>query len=234
MAVSLERELSLWDAGARVIVGIDEVGRGALAGPVTVGLCAVARCSTWPAGLADSKKLSHSRRLSMVDALAEHDGVGFGLARVVAHATAAEIDTYGIVAALRLAGMRGLHDLELLGIHADAVLLDGKHDWLTPPQLDLFAGVEDPGSPASAPYPDVTTPPVTMVIKGDDLCASIAAASIGAKVERDAIMAEAHLAHPQYGWEGNKGYGAAVHLDALRTHGPTALHRQSWSLPGRA
>jgi ribonuclease HII len=75
------------------------------------------------------------------------------------------------------------------------------------------------------------TPPVTMVIKGDSLCASIAAASVLAKVERDALMRSAHADHPDYGWDGNKGYGAAAHLDALRRLGPTPLHRVSWNLP---
>ncbi|WP_284328919.1 ribonuclease HII [Demequina litorisediminis] len=70
-----------------------------------------------------------------------------------------------------------------------------------------------------------------MVIKGDDACASIAAGSVLAKVERDAIMVAAHEAHPHFGWAGNKGYGAAVHLDAIREHGPSDLHRRSWALP---
>jgi ribonuclease HII len=71
------------------------------------------------------------------------------------------------------------------------------------------------------------------VTKGDSLCASIAAASIVAKVERDQIMREAHGSHPAYGWDGNKGYGAAAHLDALRRWGPSPLHRVSWKLPER-
>ncbi|GMA37026.1 ribonuclease HII [Demequina litorisediminis] len=120
--------LALWNAGARVVAGIDEVGRGALAGPVTVGVCAVSRCDTWPEGLADSKRLSPGRREKMADALAE-----FGVARAVAHASAAEIDALGIVGALRLAGTRALEAIAAGGIVVDAVLLDGKHDWLTPP-----------------------------------------------------------------------------------------------------
>ncbi|WP_061960448.1 ribonuclease HII [Demequina flava] len=233
MPVSLEFEHDLWSAGARVVAGIDEVGRGALAGPVTVGVCAAAACDSWPDGLADSKRLTPARRVAMVDALAEHDGTGFGLARTVAHASALEIDQVGIVGALRLAGMRALAQVSAQGIRVDAILLDGKHDWLTPPQADLFASVEPEATAASALFPDVPVPPVTMVIKGDDRCASIAAASIGAKVERDAIMVAAHEQHPQYGWDGNKGYGAAGHLDAIRRLGPSDLHRRSWSLPAQ-
>jgi len=218
MPVSLAHEAALWDAGATVVAGIDEVGRGALAGPVTVGVCAVARCDTWPDGLADSKELTAARRERMADALA-----GFGVARAVAHASPAEIDELGIVGALRLAGTRALDAIALEGTTVDAVLLDGKHDWLTPPAATLF----DDSAPASSR----PTPPVTMVIKGDSLCASIAAGSVLAKVERDALMTAAHDDHPEYGWVGNKGYGAAVHLDALRRLGATDQHRRSWSLP---
>lgn len=222
MAVSLTHETALWDAGANVVAGIDEVGRGALAGPVTVGVCAVARCDAWPDGLADSKELTVARRHNMADALVTFGGTGFGLARAVGHASPAEIDEHGIVAALRMAGMRALAHIAAGGVQVDAILLDGKHDWLSAPQATLF------DQPASA---SALVPEVTMVIKGDNLCASIAAGSIIAKVERDAKMAAAHEEHPHYGWSSNMGYGAGAHLDAIRTHGPSALHRRSWKLP---
>lgn len=216
MTLSLGYESALWDAGARVVIGIDEVGRGALAGPVSVGLVAVARCDTWPDGLADSKQLTARAREALISPLST-----FGVGRTVGHASAAEIDEVGIIAALRLAGVRGLAVLATEGVVADAVLLDGTHDWLTAPPADLFSSATD----------DVETPPVTMVVKGDGLCASIAAASVIAKVERDAIMRAAHVEHPHFGWEGNKGYGAAAHLDAIREHGPSDWHRVSWKLP---
>ncbi|MEY3588012.1 MAG: Ribonuclease, partial [Actinomycetota bacterium] len=73
-------------------------------------------------------------------------------------------------------------------------------------------------------------PRVIMRIKADQDCASVAAASVIAKVERDALMTRLHAEHPQYGWEGNKGYGAAVHTEAIRTHGVTRYHRTSWNL----
>lgn len=218
MALSLGYESALWDAGARVVVGIDEVGRGALAGPVSVGLVAVSRCDSWPDGLADSKQLTARAREALMAPLA-----GFGVGRAVGHASAAEIDEAGIIGALRLAGVRGLAALASKGIVADAVLLDGTHDWLTAPPADLFAADAD----------DSATPPVTMVVKGDGLCASIAAASVIAKVERDALMRAAHAEHPHFGWDGNKGYGAAAHLDAIREHGPSDWHRVSWKLPER-
>jgi ribonuclease HII len=216
MTLSLGYESALWDAGARVVIGIDEVGRGALAGPVSVGLVAVTRCDTWPDGLADSKQLTARAREALISPLS-----AFGVGRTVGHASAVEIDEVGIIGALRLAGVRGLAVLATEGVVADAVLLDGTHDWLTAPPADLFSVATD----------DVETPPVTMVVKGDGLCASIAAASVIAKVERDAIMRAAHVAHPHFGWEGNKGYGAAAHLDAIREHGPSDWHRVSWKLP---
>lgn len=222
MAVSLAHETALWDAGAGVVAGIDEVGRGALAGPVTVGVCAVARCETWPDGLADSKELTINRRRDMADALVTFGGAGFGVARAVGHSSPAEIDEHGIVSALRLAGMRALARIAAGGVQVDAILLDGKHDWLTAPAPTLF---EEPTG-ASALLPEVT-----MVIKGDNLCASIAAGSVIAKVERDGLMAAAHADHPHYGWASNMGYGAGAHLEAIRTHGPTVMHRRSWKLP---
>ncbi|MDN4473560.1 ribonuclease HII [Demequina zhanjiangensis] len=225
--VSLEHERALWDAGARVVAGIDEVGRGALAGPVSVGVCALERRKDWPEGLADSKELTPARREAMAVALA-----GFGVARAVGHADASEIDEHGIVGALRLAGLRAMSTLTRQGVVVDAVLLDGTHDWLTPPAADLFAAAS--GDPILALVPDAPpVPPVTTVVKGDGRCASIAAGSVLAKVERDALMAAADGDHPAYGWGRNKGYGAPVHLKALRKHGPSPLHRLSWSLPAR-
>ena len=227
MALTLHHETLLWDGGARVVVGMDEVGRGALAGPVSVGACALTRCTTWPAGLMDSKQLSAARREAMADALA-----GFGVGRAVGHASPAEVDARGIVGALRLAGLRALAALAAQGVTADAILLDGSHDWLTEPQSDLLS--LSVHQVTSEPEPAPASAPVTMVVKGDGACPSIAAASVLAKVERDALMRHAHAQFPAYGWDGNKGYGAPGHLEALRRVGPSPLHRVSWRLPERA
>lgn len=219
MPVSLDLEASLWDAGAAVVVGMDEVGRGSLAGPVMVGAVAVTRCDTWPDGLADSKELSARRREEIAVEL-----TSFGVARAVGSASNDEVDTVGIVGALRLAGWRALEALARDGVTVDEVLLDGRHDWLTAPPIDLFA--------ADGPFVNPPRiPPVTMVVKGDGRCASIAAASVLAKVERDAVMIAAHDSYPAFGWSGNKGYGAAEHMAALVAFGPTPLHRTSWNLP---
>jgi ribonuclease HII len=222
MAVSLAHERSLWDAGATIVAGIDEVGRGALAGPVCVGVVALSRCDAWPDGLADSKQLTPAQRESMAVALAT-----FGNARAVGDASNAEIDALGIVAALRVAALRALAVIAATGLTVDAVLLDGRHDYLTAKAPGLFAS-------SSVGESDAMIPPVTMVVGGDALCASIAAGSVLAKVARDAQMRAAHHGHPEYGWVGNKGYGAPEHLDAIRRLGPTPLHRVSWKLPARS
>jgi ribonuclease HII len=141
----------------------------------------------------------------------------------VGHASAAEIDEVGIIAALRRAGLRAL---AALPVRPDAVLLDGSHDWLTRPGqaslLDLFEAAEAA----------VAVPPVTTRVKADLTCASVAAASVLAKTERDEIMRTLADRHPQYGWAHNKGYASPDHLEALREHGPCAEHRRSWRLPG--
>jgi ribonuclease HII len=106
-------------------------------------------------------------------------------------------------------------------------VLDGKHDWLSTPSLDLFAAADalDDGAPE---------PAVRTLIKADMTCTSVAAASVLAKVERDAILVELAQRHPEYAWDQNKGYSAKAHMDALGLHGPTPQHRRSWNLPGTA
>lgn len=194
---------------------MDEVGRGALAGPVSVGLVVIDEsCRSAPAGVRDSKLLTPGMRTAMVPRLRR-----WARAHAVGHASPAEIDEIGIIAALRLAGTRALASVDVV---PDLVLLDGNHDWLTDPQeVGLLA--ELTGS---------STPPVRTIIKGDMRCSSVAAASVLAKVERDGLMAELADDHPQYGWADNKGYSASAHLAALASHGPCDHHRRSWSLPG--
>lgn len=221
----LRHERALLRAGARLVVGMDEVGRGALAGPVTVGAVAVDLSTrACPKGVADSKLLTPLARERLRPALRR-----WGTARAVGHAAPEEIDAIGIVAALRLAGRRALLGL---GVAPDVVLLDGSHDWLSaPPQDGLFeltpacSGAE---ATAHAAFDDVV---VHTRVKADRTCASVAAASVLAKCERDELMVELAARHPEYGWADNKGYGAPEHLDALRALGPTPLHRRSWRLP---
>ena len=212
-SLRLERELQR--DGHRVLAGMDEVGRGALAGPVSVGVVVIDEASrSAPAGVRDSKLLTPSARAAMVPRLTR-----WARDHAVGHALPAEIDEIGIIAALRLAGTRAL---SRLGVVPDLVLLDGNHDWLTDPEeVGLLAELSG-----------CSTPPVRTIIKGDLRCSSVAAASVLAKVERDALMAGLAEEHPQYGWADNKGYSARAHLDALAIHGACEQHRRSWSLPG--
>ena len=199
-----------------MVVGCDEVGRGALGGPVAVGVVAVdSGTGRVPRGLRDSKLLSAHERERLVPEI-QSWARGFG----VGYASPGEIDQVGIVAALGLAGRRALADLEkLLGQacrrdeEPRLVLLDGNHDWLSP----LPGG----GVPIE----------IELRVRADLDCASVSAASVVAKVARDRLMVELSGVHPLYGWEKNKGYGVAEHRRAIAEHGACDLHRRSWDLP---
>lgn len=213
---SLRVERTLQRQGHRVLAGMDEVGRGALAGPVSVGVVVIDEtCRSAPTGVKDSKLLAPDKRRTLVPRI-QRWSLGFA----VGHAGPDEIDQIGIIAALRLAGKRALAALPVV---PDLVILDGNHDWLTAPEdVGLFALT------GSGPV----TPPVTTMIKADLKCSSVAAASVLAKVARDDAMVVHGDEHPAYNWGVNKGYSAPDHLEALRVHGPCVLHRRSWRLPG--
>ncbi len=213
---NLRVERALQRDGHQLLCGMDEVGRGALAGPVSVGVVLIgAECRSAPSGVRDSKLLTPAARTAMVPRIRR-----WALEYAVGHASPEEIDASGIMVGLRMAGLRALAQLERT---PDLVILDGNHDWLTAPQevgLLAFAGE------------GVRTPPVTTMVKADLTCSSVAAASVLAKVERDTMMVAHAPSHPAYGWQENKGYAAPEHLAALAEHGPCALHRRSWRLPG--
>ena len=237
-AADLEYEQRLFASGARTVAGIDEVGRGSMAGPVSVGVAILTPDATLEVGgLIDSKALSPARRESMVPEIRQWCAVAVG------HVEPADIDRLGMILSLRLAAQRALAELARSGYRADAALLDGKHDWFTPPQEDLFSALAP--DPAQAHYNALLAQawegagepaqmPVTMVIKGDYKCASIAAASVVAKVERDELMVQLDTRYPGYGWAKNKGYGSAAHREAISVQGPSPQHRLSWSLPATA
>lgn len=212
---SLRVERAILREHGGVLACIDEVGRGALAGPVSVGIVLVdLSTKSAPSGVRDSKLVPEPKREALAARVRR-----WALDFEVAHASNDEIDALGIIAALRVAGRRALDALAARDVVATHVLLDGKHDWLAPPRLSLFD--DDDGWLA---------PPVTMRIKADMTCAAVAGASILAKVERDAIMRAHAVDYPAYGWDGNKGYAAIEHRVALRELGPTPLHRISWKL----
>lgn len=185
-----------------LVAGIDEVGRGPLAGPV-VTAAVVIDPATLPVRLAeelnDSKKLSAKKRDTLAELVLAHCLYGFGEASVE------EIDRLNILKANFLAMRRALAALEgKLGRAVTHVLVDGNQA----PPLER---------------------PVTCIVGGDGLSLSIAAASVIAKVRRDRLMAELAVQFPGYGWEKNAGYGTAAHLAALREKGPTPHHRRSFA-----
>jgi ribonuclease HII len=222
VAPTLDFERSFLAPGVRLLAGVDEVGRGAFAGPVSVGIAVVdLQDQNLLDGVRDSKLLKVEDR-ERLEPLVR----GWAVASAVGHASAAEIDAVGIIAALRLAGNRAWAELLAAGIRPDVVLLDGSHDWLTPPaQASLF----DTESEA-APGVTVCDAPVHTRVKADMSCLSVAAASVLAKVARDHLMLDLHHEFPGFGWNENKGYGTSAHRDALRTAGPSSHHRSSWNL----
>jgi ribonuclease HII len=222
---SLRFERELQRGGHALVAGMDEVGRGALAGPVSVGVVVIDQgCRSAPFGVRDSKLLSHRVRESLVPKIQ-----GWATAYAVGHASSGEIDRHGIMVALRLAGTRALASLS---VTPDLIILDGNYDWLTEPGQVGLLGLLEEGvglAPGTPPCPCV---PVRTMVKADMFCSSVAAASVLAKVERDAMMVALAGQVPGYAWELNKGYCAPEHVAALTSRGPTVHHRRSWRLPG--
>ncbi|WP_370222497.1 ribonuclease HII [Pararhodobacter marinus] len=190
-------DLSLETAlGVPLVAGVDEVGRGPLAGPVTAA-AVILDPARLPAGIDDSKRLREPARLRLAEEIRLS-----AVAWAVAHASVDEIDTLNILQASHLAMLRALSALQPVATHA---LIDGNR------------------------LPRDLTIPAQCVVKGDSLSLSIAAASILAKVERDAIMSELSLTNPGYGWEKNAGYPSPAHLKALQERGVTPHHRRSFA-----
>jgi ribonuclease HII len=204
---SLRVERELFGAGASVVIACDEVGRGALAGPVSVGLVLIdTDVRRMPAGLRDSKLMTEPRREAMAPRAS-----AWVRAWAVGEASAVEIDELGIMACLGLAGARAfaaLSEPEAEAATDAPLILDGNYDWLS-------ASIEHRAR-------------VTTRIKADRDCASVAAASVIAKVHRDGGMRRAHDELPLYAWNENKGYSSPAHFAALDEHGPSGLHRHTW------
>lgn len=197
---TLKFEKQAWEAGARLVAGVDEVGRGSLFGPV-VAAAVILDPTDRIKGLRDSKLLPAERREVLAERIRER-----GIAWAVAAVDAARIDQINIYQASRVAMQEAILQLQPA---ADHLLIDAMH-------LDCEL-------------------PQRAIIHGDALSATIAAASILAKVERDRLMQDWDPVFPAYGLASNKGYSTPHHLAALRQHGPSPLHRQSfapvWSNP---
>lgn len=196
----LAHERAAWAQGHPMVVGIDEVGRGPLAGPVTVAAVhfspeALTDWETEWAGLTDSKKLNAKKREDFHRRLRRHPGVRI----VVASANVREVDKLNILRATHLAMKRAAK----------------KHP---AGSFFLVDGRPVPGLPGKS----------ESIVKGDFKSLSIAAASVVAKVTRDRLMKRLAKAFPAYGFETNMGYGTAAHLEALHEHGPCEHHRWSF------
>ncbi len=191
---ALEREL--WGRGVTAVAGVDEVGVGALAGPV-IAAAVILAPGTIIKGLADSKLLTAKRREALFAVVAEC-AVAIGLGR----SEVEEVDRINVYWAAMEARRRAVDALQVTSGH---VLVDGKR---------RIRGCRFSQTP---------------VVGGDAFCGSIAAASIVAKVARDALLRQYAQRHPGYGFERHKGYGTAGHLDALGRLGPLPLHRRSFA-----
>lgn len=179
-----------------IVVGLDEVGRGPLAGPLTVG-AVVLPPNPRIEGLNDSKQVAPELREQLAVQIKQ-----VAIAWSVQHIQPDEIDAAGMTASLRVAFSRAVKAVEQSGCLPQTVLLDGNPLHMDPREVN--------------------------VVKGDARCASIAAASIIAKVERDAIMVDYARTYPEYGFEKNKGYGSAEHRQAIGEYGLCPIHRVSF------
>ncbi len=217
---TLESELKLFQRGAKFVAGMDEVGRGCLAGPVSVGVAVIdINCTleenSFPKDLADSKLLSEEKREEILPLIKS-----WVIDSAVGHASANEIDEFGLTRALRRAGRRALLELK---IKPDNLILDGKHNWLMPNKAsdDLFGEEDNDGLLDN-------NLKIHSQIKADLSCAVVSAASVVAKTTRDQIMKDLSKEFLEYFWADNKGYAAPEHLAAIKQHGPTKYHRVSW------
>lgn len=189
-----EIENTLYEEGYHLICGVDEAGRGPLAGPVCAAAVILPQKTEIP-GLDDSKKLTEKKREQLFPLIQEK-----AISWNVAFASVEEIEERNILRATFLAMNRAISGLEL---QTDLALIDGNQNR----EIEM---------------------PSRCVIHGDARCASIAAASILAKVSRDHLMLELAEQYPQYGFERHKGYGTKVHYEALRKYGPSPVHRLSF------
>jgi len=207
-APGLRAERALWDSGAAVVAGVDEVGRGSWAGPLTVA-AVVADPDRRIYKVRDSKMLTAAERETL------HDRIrAWARAVSVGHATVAECTELGMADGQRLAARRAIDGL---GLEVDHVLVDGKWDFLASPGDSDEDDTERDGRPG-----------VTTIVRGDASSLSIASASVVAKVTRDRLMVAAAERYPAYWFASNKGYPCPRHIAALAAWGPCAIHRRRW------
>ncbi len=196
-----KKEASLYNSGAQLVIGVDEVGRGPLAGPVVAAAVSFKNNldEDWWEQITDSKKLSLKKRDYLYEQILKNSSYSFGVASVE------EIEQLNILQASLLAMHRAVDDLLKQSNHSNAfVLIDGRN---IIPNLPVKQ---------------------ESIVRGDSLVHSIAAASVIAKVYRDNLMQQFAEQFPNYGLEKHKGYGTKFHIEAIRKHGLSIIHRPSF------
>jgi len=213
--LDLDIERSMLARGHTIVAGVDEVGRGAWAGPMFVGVVAVdASTGEVPPGTRDSKALSAATRRELRPLLASWCA-SWAIGRV----SAREIDELGLTEALRVATRRGLAALPL---RPSCVIVDGPYDFISPPEDRNRRRRRRKGAVEVHP-----------LVGADDTCPSVAAASVLAKVARDELMMRLARRLPGYGFDQHKGYGTVSHAAAIEAHGLSREHRRSWVFADR-
>jgi len=200
---NFREERKLYKKGYKLVVGVDEAGRGPLAGPVVA--CAFCFAGKDNRGLAikDSKKLSAKQREKIYEALKQDSNIEWGIGR----ASERVIDKINILKATKLAMQRAVKNLEKKQANIDFLIIDGNF------------GINSDISQKS-------------IIKGDQKVFSVAAASIIAKVYRDRMMLRYHKKYPDYGFDRHKGYGTKLHRDLIIKKGFSSIHRKSFQVKG--
>ncbi len=196
-----KKEASLYNSGAQLVIGVDEVGRGPLAGPVVAAAVSFKNNldEDWWEQITDSKKLSLKKRDYLYEQILKNSSYSFGVASVE------EIEQLNILQASLLAMHRAVDDLLKQSNHSNAfVLIDGRN---IIPNLPVKQ---------------------ESIVRGDSLVHSIAAASVIAKVYRDNLMQQFAEQFPNYGLDKHKGYGTKFHIEAIRKHGLSIIHRPSF------
>ena len=219
ISASREVEIGLLNSTISALAGIDEVGRGCVMGGCTVGIAIVDHnTGAAPYGLTDSKLLSARSRERLIKPILEwvSGKVATG------HASASEIDRFGINPALRIAALRALSQLPTVSL----AILDGKHDWFTPPP-----GWQEEMVSLGVLTSTQSTPTIRTQIKADRDIAVVAAASVFAKTVRDEMMQKLDSVYPGYGLANHKGYLTLEHRVAILAKGPSPEHRISFRLP---
>jgi len=201
MYPNFKEEKILWEKGFKNVVGLDEAGRGPLAGPVVAGAVLIKRdCDFLVEGINDSKKLSEKQREILYKKIIKNKNIKWGVGIV----SEKVIDKINILEATKLAMERALRQAQgKPKLKADFLLLDGN--------FRLYCAT-----------------PQRAIIKGDQKVISIAAASIIAKVTRDRIMEKFHKKYPQYGFDKHKGYGTALHFKMIKKYGACPIHRKTF------